>query len=361
MSQVLLRNVCKNYPDGTSAVENMNLEIKSGELMCVLGPSGCGKSSTLRMIAGLEDITSGSIEVDGTDIAGLPARDRDIAMVFENYALYPHLNVFDNIAMPLVARKTTKPEIRQRVNTIAETMDIVPHLSKRPSQLSGGQRQRVSLARAMVRRPRMFLMDEPLGHLEEYMRIELRREIRALHESTGGTTFYITHDQQEAAAVSDRIAVMKDGKLQQVGTMHELINHPANRFVAEFVGEPPISIFEGAAISGNTLSIGEYSLALSDNQAAASRGMPIVSVGIRPAHFTLGSAEAEGLPAIARSVQPMGEQGAVLCETPAGDATVLLASVDLPKEGSQFRLRPDPTQLHLFNADGVNLHAQEGR
>ena len=188
MAEVRLSEVSKVYPDGTKAVDAINLEIKSGEFLCVLGPSGCGKSTTLRMIAGLEEVTSGTIEVDGRDIVSTPARDRDIAMVFENYALYPHLSVFDNIAMPLVARRTVKPEIRERVERIAKRMGITEHLRERPAKLSGGQRQRVALARAMVRTPKMFLMDEPLGHLEEYMRVDLRREIRALHEATGGTT-----------------------------------------------------------------------------------------------------------------------------------------------------------------------------
>lgn len=361
MTHVVLKDVCKNYPDGTSAVQNVNLDIRSGELLCVLGPSGCGKSSTLRMIAGLEKVSSGRIEVDGRDIVGTPARDRDIAMVFENYALYPHLDVFGNIAMPLVARRTPKPEIRQRVTAIAETMGIVPHLSKRPSKLSGGQRQRVSLARAMVRRPKMFLMDEPLGHLEEYLRIELRREIRALHESTGGTTFYITHDQQEAAAVSDRIAVMRQGQLQQVGTMPELLEQPANRFVAEFVGEPPISIFENVAVSEDRLSFGDLSLTLPENVAAACHRNPPASVGVRPAHFVVCAAETEGLSAIAKSVQPMGEWGAILCETPAGDATALAPTSALPVEGERIRLRVDPARLHLFDTDGANLLYQRGR
>jgi multiple sugar transport system ATP-binding protein len=361
MSHVALKHVFKNYPDGTSAVRDVNLDIASGELLCVLGPSGCGKSSTLRMIAGLEEVSSGRIEVDGRDIVGTPARERDIAMVFENYALYPHLNVYDNIAMPLVARRTAKPELDKRVKAIAETMGITDHLTKLPSKLSGGQRQRVSLARAMVRRPKMFLMDEPLGHLEEYLRIELRREIRALHEATGGTTFYITHDQQEAAAVSDRIAVMRQGELQQVGTMPELIDRPANRFVAEFVGEPPISIFEKVTNADGRCTIGDYTFALPERLAAAGRTARPVAAGVRPASFTVGSSEAEGISAIARSVQPMGEWGAILCETPAGDATALVRTAALPEEGARIRLRPDPERVHLFDAAGENILISGGR
>ena len=357
MAHISLNYVSKIYPDGTTAVSTMNLNIRSGEFLCMLGPSGCGKSTTLRMIAGLEEVTSGRIEVDGKDIVGTPARDRDIAMVFENYALYPHLNVFDNIAMPLVARKTTKPEIRQRVDRIAGIMGITEHLNKRPSKLSGGQRQRVSLARAMIRTPKMFLMDEPLGHLEEYLRVELRREIRALHEEVGGTTFYITHDQEEAAAVSDRIAVMDNGILQQVGTMAELIEHPANRFVAEFVGEPPISMFDAIAVEGGRLTFGNCEIALTEALARAAATTPPTALGVRPEDFTLG--DSGGLIGTARSVQPMGEWGAILCDTPAGLATAVAPSAVLPAEGDRISLIPDPTRLHLFAADGANVLGRE--
>lgn len=355
MANIRLNNVSKIYPDGTAAVRDLNLDIASGEFLCILGPSGCGKSSTLRMVAGLEEVTSGVIEVDGENIVGKPARARDIAMVFENYALYPHLSVFDNIAMPLVARRTTKPEIRERVQKIAKRMGITEHLKKRPSKLSGGQRQRVSLARAMVRTPKMFLMDEPLGHLEEYLRVELRREIRLLHEATSGTTLYITHDQEEAAAVSDRIAVMTRGELQQVGTMAELIDRPVNRFVAEFVGEPPISVFEAITVTDGRLQIGDFSLALPEVQAASCRALPPVAAGVRPESFSVRNAEAEGLSAVAQSVQPMGEWGAILCETPAGRATALAPSAELPTEGARIKLCPDPDLVHLFAADGRNV------
>jgi multiple sugar transport system ATP-binding protein len=355
MARVEFRHINKTHPDGTRAVIDLNLSVEDREFLCLLGPSGCGKSSTLRVLAGLEPITSGDLFFEGKRINDVPAQARDMAMVFENYALYPHLNVFDNIAMPLVARRTPKPEIRERVRRIAETLGIAEHLPARPHMLSGGQRQRVSLARALVRRPKMFLMDEPLGHLEEYLRVELRREIRALHENVGGTTLYITHDQQEAAAVGDRIAVMSRGALQQVATMSELINRPANRFVAEFVGEPPISIFENVRVSNGRLELGDYAVALPENLAKASHSTVAQSLGVRPEHFSIGSSEAEGLSAIAMSVQPMGAIGAILCETPAGPATALAVSDVLPKEGELIRLRPDQGRLQLFAADGRNL------
>jgi multiple sugar transport system ATP-binding protein len=355
MADVKLKQVCKSYLDGTVAVQNLNLEIKSGEFLSVLGPSGCGKSSTLRMIAGLEDVTNGAIDIDGRNVVDLPARERDIAMVFENYALYPHLNVFDNIAMPLLANKTPKAELNERVCRIADTLAISPHLKTRPHLLSGGQRQRVALARAMVRRPRMFLMDEPLGHLEAYLRLELRREIRALHEETGGTTFYITHDQEEAAAVSDRIAVMSEGELQQVGTIRELIDNPSNRFVAEFVGEPPITIFEGISIRTDGLHMLGLHLQLPAHlQNIAERHGPS-ALGVRPEHFTLAPASRTGLAARVQSVQPMGEWAAILCDTPAGPASVVAATSDLPRKGESVNLVLDAARLHLFAADGRNL------
>ncbi|WP_172330088.1 ABC transporter ATP-binding protein [Mangrovicoccus sp. HB161399] len=355
MAHVQIRNVSKIYADGTPAVTGLDLDIAAGEFLCVLGPSGCGKSSTLRMLAGLEEVSTGQILVDGDDVVGRPARERDIAMVFENYALYPHLDVFANIAMPLVARRRPKAEIRDRVGRIAGTMGITEHLAKRPGKLSGGQRQRVSLARAMIRRPKMFLMDEPLGHLEEYMRIELRREIRALHEAAGGTTFYITHDQEEAAAVSDRIAVMSSGELQQLGTMKELIERPANRFVAEFVGEPPISIFEELRATGTEVSIGDWRLPL----PPGSRKARPASAGVRPAHFRIAGSDMPGLSAEARLVQPMGESAAVLCDTPAGDATVIVPMAAVPREGDRFRLVAAPEHVHFFAASGRAIRSGE--
>ncbi len=355
MARVKLTNVGKVYPNGTSAVRDMNLEIRQGEFLCVLGPSGCGKSTTLRMIAGLEEVSSGTIEIDGENVVGMPSRERDIAMVFENYALYPHLSVFDNIAMPLVARRTPKPEIRERIRGMAESLGITEHLRKRPSRLSGGQRQRVALARAMIRRPKMFLMDEPLGHLEEYLRIELRREIRSLHEATGGTTFYVTHDQEEAAAVSDRIAVMYQGEIQQTGSMADLIERPANRFVAEFVGEPPINVFEGISVQEGRLEIGDCRIPLNTDLLDACRLQPPGSAGIRPARLSVAGPDSHGLSAVARSVQPMGEWGAVLCETPAGEATAVVPSAALPAEDARIKLVVDPDHVHLFDARARNI------
>src|SRR5438034_3680548 len=304
MPRVEFRNIDKAYADGTRAVVDLDLTVEDGEFLCVLGPSGCGKSSTLRMLAGLESITSGDLVLDGARINDLPAQARDMAMVFENYALYPHLRVFDNIAMPLVARRVQRGEIQKRVHEVAETLHITDHLMKRPRHLSGGERQRVALGRAIVRTPKMFLMDEPLGHLEAYLRVELRAEIRRLHERLGATTFYITHDQEEAAAVSDRIAVMNNGRIQQLGTLLDLLDRPANRFVAEFIGSLPINILDTALTEDRAaLTVGPARLPLLAEQAArlpASLARGLV-LGIRPEDVSLADEEdATTLPGRAR-------------------------------------------------------------
>lgn len=361
MAHISLIDVSKQYANGIEAVKSINMEIRSGELVCVLGASGCGKSTTLRMIAGLETVSSGQICIDGENVAGKPPRDRDIAMVFENYALYPHLNVFNNIAMPLKARGIETGEIRRRVEGIAATLGISQHLFVKPRHLSGGQRQRVSLARAMVRRPKMFLMDEPLGHLEAYLRVELRREIRRLHETAGGTTFYITHDQDEAAAIADRIAVMANGRIQQFGTLRDLLDRPVNRIVAEFVGEPPINMLEDVSIESGQVILPGGSAAMGAalmsrlGQLAGRSGK--MALGIRPTDIVIAP---DGFPAIVTSVQPMGEWASVLCDSPAGSIHVVTEMKASPARGAHVFLQFPDEQLHLFAADGTNLTAVSG-
>ncbi|AGI67655.1 ABC transporter ATP-binding protein [Octadecabacter antarcticus 307] len=360
MARITFNNVNKIYPDGTPAVSSLNMEIASGEFLCIVGPSGCGKSSTLRMLAGLERVSSGHILIDGEDVSNTPARDRDIAMVFENYALYPHLTVRENIAMPLVARNTPKAETQSRVADIAGRLSIESQLNKKPAKLSGGQRQRVALARAMIRSPRMFIMDEPLGHLEAYLRVELRREIRALHENSGGTTIYITHDQEEAAAISDRIAVMSRGVLQQVGTFKELIDHPVNRTVAEFVGEPPISILEDVKLTETGVMLGdvEFSLPAASIRRANKVSGPF-ALGVRPRDFQVVAKDDVGIGAKVRSVQPMGEWAILLCDTAAGALTVVNPTASALRLESEIRLSPVLSRVHLFAADGTNLSVEE--
>src|SRR5437667_4454674 len=248
MANVVMRGLNKMY-DEVHAVIDVNLEIHDKEFVVLVGPSGCGKTTTLRMVAGLESITSGRILIDDTVINALPPMDRDIAMVFQNYALYPHMSVYDNMAFGLKMRKFEKPEIAKRVNEAAEILGIQDYLKRKPRQLSGGQRQRVALGRAIVRHPRVFLFDEPLSNLDAKLRVQMRVELKKLHERLGTTAIYVTHAQVEAMTLGDRVVVMRDGWVQQVGDPMELYNEPANRFVAGFIGSPAMN-FANVRISG---------------------------------------------------------------------------------------------------------------
>ena len=361
MPNVEFRRVTKIYPDGTPAVTDLNLTVGNGEFLCVLGPSGCGKSSTLRTLAGLESITSGDLLVDGKRINDVPPQDRDMAMVFENYALYPHLKVFDNIAMPLIARGASRAEIRDRVRQVADTLRITEHLDKRPATLSGGQRQRVALGRAIVRTPKMFLMDEPLGHLEAYLRVQLRSEIRRVHERLGATTFYITHDQEEAAALSDRIVVMNHGKIQQMGSLLKLLDEPANLFVAQFIGSPPINVLPASlAEEGMQLVVGAARLPLRAPADAAVLGAPnsgrSLSLGIRPEDISLvDSAEPSRLPARVAVLELQGETTLVIADTLAGRVSLVVPSAGAPEVGESAFLALDARRIHIFAESGVVL------
>jgi multiple sugar transport system ATP-binding protein len=355
MATVEFIGVGKRYPDGTAAVSDLNLSIAENEYLCLLGPSGCGKSSTLRMLAGLASVSEGEIRLDGRRINEVPSQRRDMAMVFENYALYPHLSVFDNIAMPLRARNMPAREVRERVQAVAETLQLEALLARRPHQLSGGQRQRVAVGRAIVRRPRMFLLDEPLGHLEAYLRVQLRAEVRRLHERLAATTVHITHDQEEAAAVSDRIAVMSNGRLQQLGTLPELLDQPVNRFVAEFIGMPPINVLPVTVASeGSALQLAEARLPLLPQQAAAVRGAGgTLTLGIRPQDVAIDAGgEFRGGVLV---IEPQGDQSVVIADSQGGRISALVPSKQAPRPGETVGFRLDTACIHVFAADGVNL------
>src|SRR5438128_8002334 len=251
MARVLLTKLNKKYDEKTHAVKDVNLEIRDREFVVLVGPSGCGKTTTLRMVAGLEDITSGEISIDGKVVNDLAPMDRDIAMVFQNYALYPHMSVYDNMAFGLRMRRFEKPEIEKRVRHAADILGIQPLLERRPRQLSGGQRQRVALGRAIVRNPRVFLFDEPLSNLDAKLRVQMRVELKRLHERLSTTAIYVTHDQVEAMTLGDRVVVMKDGVVQQVGEPMHLYARPANRFVASFIGSPAMNFAEVAIAEAN--------------------------------------------------------------------------------------------------------------
>src|SRR5688500_6890520 len=293
MAKVLLKNLNKKF-DETHAVKDVNLEIRDREFVVLVGPSGCGKTTTLRMVAGLEDITSGEISIDGRVVNDLPPMDRDIAMVFQNYALYPHMSVYDNMAFGLKMRKFGRDEIEKRVRHAAEILGIQPLLARRPRQLSGGQRQRVALGRAIVRHPRVFLFDEPLSNLDAKLRVQMRVELKRLHERLETTAIYVTHDQVEAMTLGDRVVVMKDGLVQQVGEPLELYGRPANKFVAGFIGSPAMNFANVTMADGNgRLTAKNGGMEIEVPSADAERLRPHVvrklTMGIRPENLHVAS------------------------------------------------------------------------
>jgi multiple sugar transport system ATP-binding protein len=286
MATVTFSDVEKTYPDGTRAVADLNLEIADGEFVVFVGPSGCGKTTSLRMVAGLEDITGGEVRIGDDVVNDLAPQQRDIAMVFQNYALYPHMSVYDNIAYPLESQRMKKADVRERVTKTAELLGLTEHLKRRPRNLSGGQRQRVAMGRAIVRQPQVFLMDEPLSNLDAKLRVQMRAEITRLQEQLGVTTIFVTHDQVEAMTMGDRIVVMRKGVLQQEGPPELLYDRPANLFVAEFIGSPAMNLFRGRLDDG-ALALGSQRLELPARMLeplAAYRGREL-AVGIRPEHL----------------------------------------------------------------------------
>ena len=289
MASLSLKNVCKVYPNGFEAVKNFNLEIADKEFIIFVGPSGCGKSTTLRMIAGLEDISSGELKIGDKVVNDVEPKDRDIAMVFQNYALYPHMSVYDNMAFGLKLRKVPKPEIDKMVREAAKVLDLTPLLDRKPKALSGGQRQRVAMGRAIVRNPKVFLMDEPLSNLDAKLRVQMRIEIAKLHQRLGTTIIYVTHDQTEAMTLGTRIVVMKDGVIQQVDTPQNLYDKPQNLFVAGFMGSPQMNFLDATVeVNGEAVSLKVDSLSIPLPPAKAKKLIEggyagkTVTFGIRP-------------------------------------------------------------------------------
>ncbi|CKN35647.1 sugar ABC transporter ATP-binding protein [Mycobacterium tuberculosis] len=287
MAEIVLDHVNKSYPDGHTAVRDLNLTIADGEFLILVGPSGCGKTTTLNMIAGLEDISSGELRIAGERVNEKAPKDRDIAMVFQSYALYPHMTVRQNIAFPLTLAKMRKADIAQKVSETAKILDLTNLLDRKPSQLSGGQRQRVAMGRAIVRHPKAFLMDEPLSNLDAKLRVQMRGEIAQLQRRLGTTTVYVTHDQTEAMTLGDRVVVMYGGIAQQIGTPEELYERPANLFVAGFIGSPAMNFFPARLTAiGLTLPFGEVTLAPEVQGVIAAHPKPEnVIVGVRPEHI----------------------------------------------------------------------------
>lgn len=287
MPEVKIQHLDKIYDGGVQAVYDFNLDVKDGEFIVLVGPSGCGKSTTLRMVAGLEDITKGTLIIDGKDCTRLPPKDRDIAMVFQNYALYGHMTVYENMAFSLTLRKEKKEIIHRKVMAAAEILDLKSQLNKKPKQLSGGQRQRVAMGRAIVRNPKVFLFDEPLSNLDAKLRGSMRREILLLHKKLNATMMYVTHDQTEALTLADRIVCMSMGRVQQIGTPIELYEKPANTFVATFIGLPPMNMFEGKVENGAfKCDLFEYPLTAKQKDILREYQDKEIVLGVRPENVT---------------------------------------------------------------------------
>jgi multiple sugar transport system ATP-binding protein len=392
MAEIVLDGITKRYPDGTEAVKNMDLDIADGEFIILVGPSGCGKSTALRMIAGLEDISDGELLIDGDVVNDRAPKDRDIAMVFQNYALYPHMTVRENMGFALKLAKTDQAEIDRKVTEAARVLDLETQLDRKPANLSGGQRQRVAMGRAIVRDPKAFLMDEPLSNLDAKLRVQMRTEVSRIQSRLGTTTVYVTHDQTEAMTLGDRVAVMRLGELQQVGTPKELYDDPVNLFVAGFIGSPAMNFF-AATVDGDRvrLPIGEVALLDELRRALEARGVASreVIAGLRPEDFEdvefVDQAHHEGgveFDATIEVVESMGSEiyayftyegegarseqiaelaaDAGIADVPGGgEGAQVVARLDADSkvsEGQRARLWLDSSKLHLFDPrSGENL------
>jgi multiple sugar transport system ATP-binding protein len=356
MAQVLIRRLNKKFDD-VHAVKDVDLEIRDKEFVVLVGPSGCGKTTTLRMVAGLESITSGQVLIGDRVVNELPPMDRDIAMVFQNYALYPHMSVYDNMAFGLKMRKFGRSEIDKRVRDAAEILGIHDHLHRKPRQLSGGQRQRVALGRAIVRHPQVFLFDEPLSNLDAKLRVQMRVELKRIHDRLGTTAIYVTHDQVEAMTLGDRVVVMRDGMVQQVGEPLELYNKPANRFVAGFIGSPAMNFLTVRTDELNgTLSVRNDAMLIELPDDMAARLRPHagkdITMGIRPEDLRVASGADPVkfcLDATVEVVEKLGSE--IVLDMQAG-RNMLVAAVEptvRAQRGNRLRLALNPDRLHFFD------------
>ena len=365
MAEVILRRLTKHF-GSVEAVEDVTLRIPDGEFLVLLGPSGCGKSTILRLIAGLEDATGGEILVDGELINFKDPTKRNLAMVFQNYALYPHMTVYKNVAFPLETARMPKAEIAEAVQRAAEMLEIEMLLKRLPEQLSGGQRQRVALARAIVRQPLVFLMDEPLSNLDAQLRLQTRLELMALHERLGITTIYVTHDQVEAMTMGQRIAVMRDGRIQQMGDPTAVYDLPANTFVATFLGAPPMNLISGALhrdngetcfrCEGYELAVDPAVTGIAPDVLDAATGDE-ARLGVRPEHLTLAPPDADGLPGVVRFLEPVGSDLFVSVDVAGHAVQVRMPPDTKVSTGANVRLAFDAARSHVFGADLQNLRS----
>lgn len=357
MKMLELDHIYKEYPDGYVAVTDFNLSIESEEFIVLVGPSGCGKSTTLRMVAGLEDISKGELRIEGKRVNEVIPKDRDIAMVFQNYALYPHMSVYENMAFGLKLRKLDKKEIERRVKDAAEILGLQDLLNKKPKSLSGGQRQRVALGRAIVRDAKLFLMDEPLSNLDAKLRVQMRSEITKLHQRLKTTTLYVTHDQTEAMTMASRLVVMKDGFIQQIGSPREVYDYPENVFVGGFIGSPAMNFFRGQVIDDRFV-IGSYSIAIPQDKLALLKSQNYLNkniiLGIRPENILAEQSEIEKLSqsTVDVTVQVAELTGAEMMIYSALDEQSFVARIhaDAPvSAGKEIKLAFDLTKAHFFD------------
>ena len=363
MASLSLKNICKVYSNGFEAVKDFNLEVEDKEFIIFVGPSGCGKSTTLRMIAGLEEISSGELIIDGKLMNDVEPKDRDIAMVFQNYALYPHMTVFDNMAFGLKLRKVPKDEIKAKVEEAARILDLEKLLDRKPKALSGGQRQRVAMGRAIVRNPKVFLMDEPLSNLDAKLRVQMRIEISKLHQRLESTIIYVTHDQTEALTLGTRIVVMKDGVMQQVATPIDLYTKPCNLFVAGFIGSPQMNFIDCKVVrdeEGIKLAFGSYAVKLPESKAEKLvEGGYIdkeVIMGIRPEDIKdeeifINAGSSNVLDATVRVYEMLGAEVFLYFSVEGHDITVRVNPRTTARPGDTIKIALDTSKIHIFDKD----------
>lgn len=362
MAEVILKDVTKVYEGGNIAVKEVNIEVKDKEFVVLVGPSGCGKSTTLRMVAGLEEISKGELFIDGKMVNNVSPKDRDIAMVFQNYALYPHMTVYENMAFGLKLRKFSKEDIRQRVTDAANILGLEAYLDRKPKALSGGQRQRVAVGRAIVRKPKVFLFDEPLSNLDAKLRVQMRTEISKLHHELGATMIYVTHDQTEAMTMGDKIVIMKDGVVNQTDSPLNLYNYPSNKFVAGFIGSPSMNFIEGI-VSGSSFKTSGGELSLSFNSKYTDKLKPFnnkkIILGVRPediydshtvpteAHYSKYNAKLE-------VVEPMGNEIFLYFMIEGNQFIARIPAREKPAPGSNREVYIDTEKLHFFDGETEN-------
>ena len=387
MAEVSLRHIKKVYPnmekkkkgesekktnlkvtdEGVLAVQDFNLEIRDQEFIVLVGPSGCGKSTTLRMVAGLEEISGGDLLIDGVRVNDVEPKDRDIAMVFQSYALYPHMTVRGNMEFPLKLRKMPKDEIKKRVDAAAETLGITEYLDRKPKALSGGQRQRVAIGRAIVREPKVLLMDEPLSNLDAKLRNQMRAEIIKLRQRIKSTFLYVTHDQTEAMTLGDRIVIMKDGVIQQIGTPQEVFDHPYNLFVAGFIGMPQMNFFDAELVEKDgaySVKVGGIEVALSAEKQERLKAKQVksqeITLGVRPEHITLLADDQSGIHGTIEVAEMMGRAVHLHASACGKDTIIIVDTMNLDKGqnlsiGANVQFTFDGNVAHVFSKDGLNL------